>query len=250
MDGFDGKVVWVTGAGGGMGREAVLRFAAAGASVMASDLKREELERTVDMADKTTGRAVPCVLDICDAREVGSAAALCAEKLGGLDALINFAGITQNKKFEEISTEEWDRMLGVNLKGSFLTSQAAFRVMMGKGGGSIINISSAAIHSGGGHIGTAHYTASKAGVVGLTRAIAKEGARHGIRANAICPGLTETGMTSEFLASSRESSLRNIPLGRVGTPGDMVEAVMFLCSEKAAYITGATLNVNGGLVMQ
>lgn len=196
------------------------------------------------------GVAEACVLDVTDARSVAGAAEACAKTLGGLHALVNFAGITQNKRFEEITPEEWDRMLGVNLKGSFLTSQAAFRHMMRHGGGAIVNISSAAIHSGGGHIGTAHYTASKSGIVGLTRAIAKEGAAYGVRGNVVCPGLTETGMTAGFLASSRDVSVKGIPLGRVGVPDDMAEAIMFLCSDRASYITGATLNVNGGLVMR
>ena len=232
-----------------MGKAAAIRFAQEGAFVFAVDLSEELLSATKQEVISFGGKIEICTANIADAQSVHNAVAQCIKSFGALQVLVNFAGITQNKKFDALSVDEWERMLKVNLTGTFLTSQAAFQYMMKQGGGCITNISSAAIYSGGGHIGTAHYTASKAGVVGLSRAIAKEGAQYHIRCNVVCPGLTETSMTASFLETSREQSVQGIPLGRVGTPYDIVEAVMYLSSNQANYVTGATLNVNGGLVM-
>jgi NAD(P)-dependent dehydrogenase (short-subunit alcohol dehydrogenase family) len=214
------------------------------------DIDSGNVEALVEEIEQQGGKALNAAADFTRKKDVERAVNLCVDTFGSIDVLINFAGITQNKPFEKITPEEWDRMLEINLKGTFLTSQAAYNYMMEDCGSVIINISSAAIHGGGGHIGTAHYTASKAGIVGLTKAIAKEGAKYGIRANVICPGLTETRMTAEFLSRERENSTKGILLGRVGTPADVVQAAMFLASEEASYITGVTLDVNGGLVMR
>lgn len=249
MRSFENSVAFITGAGGGMGKAAAIRFAQEGAFVFAVDLSQALLQATKQEAASLGVTIEVCPANISDAQSVQEAMDQCVAKLGGLNILVNFAGITQNKRFEELSIQEWERMLNVNLTGTFLTSQAAFRHMKNHGGGCITNISSAAIYSGGGHIGTAHYTASKAGVVGLSRAIAKEGAPYQIRCNTICPGLTETGMTASFLETAREQSVQGIPLGRVGTPLDIVEAVLYLSSQQASYVTGTILNVNGGLVM-
>lgn len=247
---LEGKVVFVTGAGGGMGRAACAKFAEEGARVAVADINYTDALGTAKDIENKGGVAIVLEVNVTDEASVRNAIDICIEKLGGLDILANFAGITQNKKFEAMTVEEWDRVISVNLKGTFLPSNIAFQYMMGHNGGSIINVSSAAVYSGGGHIGTAHYTASKSGVIGLTKAIAKEGAKYGIRCNAICPGLTATNMTAVFLKESEEISVKGIPMGRVGTPGDIADAAIFLASEQSAYITGTTLDVNGGLAMR
>lgn len=246
---LEGRVALVTGGSGGMGRAIGLRLAQEGARVVLGDVFPENAQMVAREIVDRGGIAQGVRLDVTKSAEVDEVVANCVKEFARLDILVNCAGITQNKKLTEITDEEWDRVLAVNLRGSFATIRAAFRPMMRQRSGAIVNISSAAMHRGGGHIGTAHYTASKAGIVGLTRAAAKEGAPHGIRVNAIAPGLTETQMTAEFLSRSREQSVRGIPLGRVGRPEDMAEAVLFLVSDSAAYITGVTLDVNGGLLL-
>ena len=247
---FNGEVIFITGAGSGMGRQAAIEFAQEGAAIVAFDLDGQAIKETAALVRENGGKIEAFQLDITNANDVEVAYASAQAALGPVKGLINFAGITQSRCFDEMTLEEWERIIRTNLTGSFISSQAVFRSMMKTGGGCIVNLSSAAIHSGGGHIGTAHYTASKAGIVGLSRAIAKEGAPYGIRSNVICPGLTQTSMTQSFLETGREQSIKGIPAGRIGLPEDIVYASMFLCSSKANYITGVTLNVNGGLVMR
>ena len=243
---LSGKVALITGAGQGIGRAFALGFARAGAAVVASDVLGENAERTAQEVQQAGGEAIGLRLDVSKRAEVEAAVAAAVERFGRLDVLLNNAGIFPRAAALELDDATWDAVLSVNLKGTFLCSQAAARVMVEQGeGGRIVSLTSRSAYQFTPR-GT-HYAASKAGIVAYTRNLAIELAPYKITVNAIAPGLTDTaqpryGMSEEELAEAGES----VPLGRIAQPEDMVPTALFLCGPGGAYITGQVHHVNGG----
>jgi NAD(P)-dependent dehydrogenase (short-subunit alcohol dehydrogenase family) len=247
---LQGKVAIVTGGGRGIGRAFVLGLAREGASIVAADLDAPNAAESAELARQLDAPALGLEVDVAQRSSVLAMIEQARTELGGIDILINDAGIYPRSTFLEMDEALWDRVIDTNLKGTFLCSQAAARLMVEQGrGGRIINLASRAAFVS--HVRGPHYSASKAGIVALTRAMALELGPHRITANLIAPGATNTAMPrlgqSEeqlFAAGSR------IPLGRIAEPEDMVPAMLFIVGEGGAYITGQTLHVNGGDLMR
>lgn len=240
-----GKVALVTGAGGGIGRATVERLAADGAAVVAGDVRG--YAAAAEAARAAGGRALGLELDVTSAASARAAVEAAVAEFGGLQVLVNNAGIDQRGRLEELSEADWDRMLAVNLKGPFLCAQAAVRHL--EGGGAIVNVSSLAGRSSS-PIQGCHYSTSKAGLLGLTRHLARELGPRGIRVNAVCPGLIMTEMLTRGTSNERIAELAaSVPIGRAGQAEDIARAIAFLASDDAGYITGASLDANGGIFM-
>ena len=242
--GLDGKVAMVTGGTRGIGRGIAAALAAAGArvAVLGRDRSRAEAVATELGAG---ARGFGC--DVTSQASVESAVAAIEKDLGGVDILVNNAGVTKDNVFLRLTDADWDTVLEANLKGAFRTIRAASRGMMKKRWGRIINVASVVGLIG--NKGQANYAASKAGLIGLTKTIARELASRGITVNAVAPGYIATDMTASLTDEQRELLARQIPLERLGTPEDVAAAVLFLASHEAAYITGQVLAVDGGMVM-
>jgi len=242
--GLDGKVAMVTGGTRGIGRGIAAALAAAGArvAVLGRDRSRAEAVATELGAG---ARGFGC--DVTSQASVEAAVAAIEKDLGGVDILVNNAGVTKDNVFLRLTDADWDTVLEANLKGAFRTIRAASRGMMKKRWGRIINVASVVGLIG--NKGQANYAASKAGLIGLTKTIARELASRGITVNAVAPGYIATDMTASLTDEQRELLARQIPLERLGTPEDVAAAVLFLASHEAAYITGQVLAVDGGMVM-
>ena len=246
---FDEKVALVTGAAKGIGAGIAERFVEAGAAVVIFDVDGEGARA---MAGRlcARGRVLAIVGDVSNEDDVRGAVARTVTELGRLDVLVNNAGIEVAGAIPDYTSEQWDRQLGVNLKGAFLFAKHAIPRMRGRGG-VIVNISS--VHSFVSYPGNAAYDASKAGMVALTRTLALDHGRDGIRVNAICPGYIDTPLMEEWLATvaDREETMRQVlaahPLGRIGTPRDIAEAALFLASDAASFISGTALVVDGAM---
>jgi len=242
------KVALVTGASRGIGRAIALEMAREGADVVvnyaSSEAKANEVACSVS---EFGGRVLVARADVSRADQVEAMRRLVLERFGGVDILVNNAGVHHHVKSWEIDDDEWKRVLDVNLNGVFLCSRAFSREMRVKRWGRIINISSIIAFIGTDH--EAHYGASKAAVVGLTKSLALELAPYNITVNAIAPGLIDTDMTAGASREDRKKALELIPLGRIGQPEDIAYAAVFLASDRATFITGQTLNVNGGEAM-
>ena len=241
-----GKVALVTGAKQGIGKEAALRFAACGANVVVVDLSisaEDEVCKEV-VAFGAACLAISC--DVSDEAAVQTAFSAVQERFGRLDVLVNNAGITLDAMAKKMTAERFRKVLDVNLVGTFLCAQQAM-VMMKENGGSIINLSSIAGVMG--NVGQSNYAASKAGVIGLTKALALEGAKDYIRVNAIVPGFIDTSMTAGMPENIRAMAIEKIPLKRSGQPVDIANAMLFFGSELSSFITGQIINVNGGRYM-
>ncbi len=244
---LSGQVALVTGAAQGLGRCIAQTLAAAGAKVACIDVKTEVLADTVTAIRAAGGTAEPFACDVTDSARVGEVVDEMLKLWGALHILVNNAGITRDNVIVRMKDEQWDAVLGVNLRGTFLFTRAAARPMMKARRGRIINVAS--VSGLMGNPGQANYSASKAGVIGLTRTVARELASRNVTVNAVAPGFIATDMTAklgeEVLVKVREE----IPLGRLGDPQDVADAVLFLASPAASFITGHVLTVDGGLTV-
>lgn len=243
-----GKVALVTGGSRGIGRAIALRLAEAGASVAVCSRNLEAAQAVGDEISAAGGNFLARQSDVADAAQVDQLIKDITATLGSLDILVNNAGINRDNLLLRMKEEEWDRVMDINLKGTFNCCKAAARPMVKARGGRIVNISSVVGISG--NPGQANYAASKAGLIGFTKTLARELASRSITANVVAPGLiSETGMTSDLPSQVVDQMLAQIPLGRPGTPDDVARAVLFLTSDHGAYITGQVIQVDGGMAM-
>lgn len=243
----DRKVAIVTGGGQGIGRAITLDFAEAGIDVVVADINLEMAETAAAEAAAAGSAPLAFELNVADARNVEALVEKVTEKYGRIDYLINNAGITRDALMMRMGDDAWQAVIDVNLTGTYLCSKAVIRVMMKQRDGRIVNISS--VVGAMGNAGQTNYAASKAGVVGFTKSLAREVAARGITVNAVAPGFIQTAMTDALPDKAREELVNLIPNGRLGTPEDVAAAVRFLISEDASYITGQVLHVNGGMYM-
>jgi NAD(P)-dependent dehydrogenase (short-subunit alcohol dehydrogenase family) len=246
---FEGKVAIVTGAGRGIGRAIALRIAAEGAHVVVNDIVGERAEAVAGQIMEMGQKALATSADVSKSGEVQRLVGETVEELGTIDILVNNAGVLLPTPLEEITEDEWDWVMDVNVKGVFLCTKAVLPTMKAKGSGKIVNMASSAGRSTS-TFGGAHYTTSKAAVLGLTRHTAREMAPFHINVNSVSPGSIDTEMvrensTPELMASEAAK----VPLGRLGAPEDIADLVLFLASDEACYITGATVDINGGDLM-
>jgi len=242
-----GKVALVTGAAQGIGKAVALLLARHGADIVVSDINLEKAEETAKEIESIGPKAMAIKVNVGSLNDVERMVEAVLKKFGRIDILINNAGITRDKLILRMTEEDWDIVLNVNLKGTFNCTKAVVRHMAKQRSGKIVSIASVVGEMG--NAGQVNYAASKAGVIGLTKTIAREFAKRGINVNAIAPGYIETPMT-EFLSDKvKEELKRLIPMERLGKPEDVAEAVLFLVSEESNYITGQVLNVNGGIYM-
>lgn len=242
-----GKVALVTGAAQGIGKAVALLLARHGADIVVSDINLEKAEETAKEIESVGPKAMAIKVNVASLNDVERMVEAVLKKFGRIDILINNAGITRDKLILRMTEEDWDIVLNVNLKGTFNCTKAVVRHMAKQRSGKIVSIASVVGEMG--NAGQVNYAASKAGVIGLTKTIAREFAKRGINVNAIAPGYIETPMT-EFLSDKvKEELKRLIPMERLGKPEDVAEAVLFLVSEESNYITGQVLNVNGGIYM-
>jgi len=244
---FQDKVAVVTGGGKGIGRAIAEKLACQGAKVVLSGRDAAALETACGEIRTKGGEAAAVPGDVSKAQDADQLCARTLEAFGRADILVNNAGITRDNLVMRMSEEEWDQVLDTNLKGTFLCIKAFSRPMMKQRYGRIVNVSSVVGLLG--NPGQANYVASKAGVIGLTKAVAKELASRHITVNAVAPGFIETSMTAGLNEKVREALQAQIPLGRLGSPEDVAHAVAFLCSEEAGYVTGQVLSVDGGMRM-
>ena len=244
------RTVIVTGAGSarGIGREACLRLAKAGWNVAALDLDEGAARETAELACGSNGsKAVGLACDVADAGDVDAAVAAVERELPPVAALVNNAGVTAPTRFLDIETEEWDRIFDVNVRGTYLVTRRVLPGLVDRGYGRIVNLSSVSAVRGGGVFGGPHYSAAKAAVLGLTRALAREVGPSGVTCNALAPGLIATDITNGALSPEREAKIvAEVPVQRRGTVGEVASMIVYLCSEDTGYMTGATLDINGG----
>jgi 3-oxoacyl-[acyl-carrier protein] reductase len=241
------RVALVTGASQGIGRATALALASAGAKVIAAARNRAKLDAVVQEIAAAGGEALPVTMDVADAEQVKAGFKQGVEKFGRLDILVNNAAVTRDGLSLRMKLEDWESVLRTNLTGAHLCIQQALAVMVRQRYGRIINMTSVVAETG--NAGQSNYVAAKAGLIGLTRAIAAEVASRSITVNAIAPGFITTPMTDPLPDKVKEEMLARIPLGRMGQDGEIAAAVVFLASDEAAYITGHVLDVNGGMRM-
>ncbi len=242
------RIALVTGAAGGIGRAISLRFAEEGAIVGVCDLDLPQAEAVAQEVRSAGGRAFAYRLDAAEESEVQAFFPRFREEHGRLDILVNNAGLCRNVSIEDIDGEEWDLYLRVNLKSVFLCSKEALRIMKAQRSGKLISLASAAGKIGG-VVAGAHYAAAKAGVICLTKSLALQAAPFGIRANAIAPGPIATRMTEEWGPELTAAFVEKIPLHRYGQPEEVAEVALLLASDRAGFITGEVIGINGGLLM-
>jgi 3-oxoacyl-[acyl-carrier protein] reductase len=245
---WNDKIVWITGAARGIGKAIAENFARRGAKLALTDVLDAELAATAaELRTQHNVAVLQAHLDVTDSNGADQFVQRCVAELGGLTALINNAGITRDALLIRMSEEDWDRVLTINLKGAFVCSKAAARQMMKARYGKIINIASVVGMMG--NAGQANYSASKAGMIGLTKSIAKELGPRGIRANAVAPGFIVTEMTHVLSAEVQDAYLKAIPLNQLGKPEDVANVCAFLVSPESDYVTGQVIPVDGGMRM-
>jgi 3-oxoacyl-[acyl-carrier protein] reductase len=242
-----GKVAMVTGAAQGIGKAVALLLARNGADILVADINLEKAEETAKEIQALGRKALAVKVDVGSFDDVERVVHTGLEQFSQIDILVNNAGINRDKLILRMTEEDWDVVLKINLKGTFNCTKAVVRHMSKQRSGKIVNIASVVGEMG--NAGQANYAASKAGVIGFTKTIAREFAQRGININAIAPGYIETPMTDVLAEKVKEQLRRLIPMERLGKPEDVAEAVLFLVSEASSYITGQVLNVNGGIYM-
>jgi len=241
------RVALVTGASQGIGRACALKLSQSGATLALAARNQEKLQELVGEIEATGGKAAAFPLDVGDEEQIKSVFKSVVLQFGKIDILVNNAGITRDQLVMRMKRADWDSVLNTNLTSAYLCTQQAISSMLKQRWGRVINITS--IFGQMGQAGQANYAASKAGLIGLTMAIAREVGSRSITCNAVAPGFIETAMTSGLGDDFKQNAVKMIPLGRVGSPEDVASAVAFLASEEASYITGHVLNVNGGMLM-
>jgi 3-oxoacyl-[acyl-carrier protein] reductase len=244
---LSGRVALVTGASQGIGRTSALKLAKEGAAVAVAARNQEKLNELVSEITAAGGTATAFALDVADEEQVKTVVKAVIVQFGKIDILVNNAGITRDQLVMRMKRADWDAVLQTNLTSAYLCIQQVIPSMLKQRWGRIINITS--VFGQMGQAGQANYAASKAGLIGLTMAIAREVGSRNITCNAIAPGFIETAMTATLGEEFKQAATKQIPLGRVGTPEDVASAVAFLASDDASYITGHTLSVNGGMLM-
>ncbi len=240
---FKGKIAVVTGGASGIGKSCCLSLAEKGATVIAVDRNENGAKAVADEIKQKGGNAEGLSLDIVNIAQIKVIVDYIENKYSRIDILINCAGITDVITIEDITETEWDRMLEIDLKGPFFVSQAVINVMKKNNFGKIVNLGSVAGEVGGIVVG-ANYVAAKAGIIGLTKSLAKSAAKYGINVNTVSPGFIDTEMTKDL-----NQDVKMVPLGRKGTSEEVSDVILFLCSDYARYLTGVNLDVNGGLHM-
>lgn len=241
------KVALVTGAAQGIGKALAQVFAKEGAAVVVSDINLEVATQTTNEIKGTGAKAIALKMNVGDLSEVEAGVKKALQEMGKIDILVNNAGITKDNLLFRMKKEDWDAVLSINLTGTFNLCKVVSRLMLRERYGRIINIAS--IVGEMGNIGQANYSASKAGVIGLTKTLARELAPRGINVNAIAPGFIQTAMTDIIPEETKNKMMEQIPLGKLGQPKDVAAAALFLASSAADYITGQVINVNGGMLM-
>jgi 3-oxoacyl-[acyl-carrier protein] reductase len=244
---LEGKVALVTGAAQGIGRSVALLLAGNGADIVISDINLEKAQETKKEIEAIGRKAMAIKVDVSNLSDVGKMVHAILEQFGQIDILVNNAGITRDKLILRMTEEDWDAVLNVNLKGTFNCTKVVIRYMAKQKKGKIVSIASVVGEMG--NAGQANYAASKAGVIGFTKTVAREFASRGININAVAPGYIETPMTDAIPEKVKDELKRMIPMERLGQAEDVAEAVLFLVSEGSNYITGQVLNVNGGIYM-
>lgn len=243
------KVVVVTGGGQGIGLAIARRCAMAGASVAVWDLRAEVVDAALAAlkADAPAAQVLGCVADVSDMASVQAATAATLAHFGRLDGLVNNAGIVADAQLRKMSEDQWDRVIDVNLKGVFNCGRATVEALIDNGGGAIVNMSSIVGLSG--NFGQTNYAAAKAGVLGMTKTWARELGRKGVRCNAVCPGFIRTAIVKDIPQHLLDQMTGEVPQGRMGRPDEVAACVVFLLSDQASYVNGATLEVSGGLTL-
>ncbi len=244
---LEGKNALITGGAQGIGKSIALAMAREGANVGIADVNIESAENTAAEISSLGVKGIALKLDVSKQDSVTDAFGAFTKEAGSLDILVNNAGITKDTLLLRMKEADWDAVLNINLKGSFLCSKEAVKIMARQRSGKIISISS--VVAAMGNPGQANYSASKAGLIGLTKTIAREYANRGIRANAVAPGFIQTAMTDALSEGVKDQMKSNIPLGQFGTPEDVADTVIFLASKESDYITGQVIHVNGGMYM-
>ncbi|MFZ3342867.1 MAG: 3-oxoacyl-[acyl-carrier-protein] reductase [Terriglobales bacterium] len=244
---LEGRVALITGASQGIGHACALTLARRGATIAVAARNQQKLGELGAAITATGGKAAVFPMDVSDEGQIKSAIKSVIAHFGKIDILVNNAGITRDQLVMRMKRADWDAVLATNLTSAFLCIQNVIPSMLKQRWGRIVNITS--IFGQMGQAGQANYAASKAGLIGLTMAIAREVASRNITSNAVAPGFIETGMTAVLSEEFKQAAVKQIPLGRVGTPEDIASAVAFLASDEASYITGHVLNVNGGMLM-
>jgi 3-oxoacyl-[acyl-carrier protein] reductase len=247
MFSLEGKVALVTGSAQGIGRAIALNLAEGGASIVLTDMRAPKLEEVVKEIEAQGGKAIQFCVDVTDLEAVQKTVDQALEALGKIDILVNNAGITRDSLVMRMKPEDWQAVLRTNLDGAFHCIRSVLPSMVRQRYGRIVNIASVVAQAG--NVGQANYISSKAGIIGLTKAVAAEVARRNITVNAVAPGFIATSMTENLPAEVKEKMLSLIPVGRMGTDSEIATGVRFLVSEEARYITGHVLNINGGMFM-
>ncbi len=247
MNTLENKAAWITGSGRGIGRTIAEELGGRGARLVIHDIDRESAEKTAQSLAGKGYTTMALASDVSNESEVNDTVGKIKEEFGSLDVLVNNAGVTRDGLLIRMKEADWDLVMRINLKGTFLCTQAAAKLMMKQRSGRIINIAS--VVGVMGNAGQANYVASKAGMIGLTKSAAKELAARGITVNAVAPGYIETDMTAVLPEGTRKAFIEATPLGRGGTPGDVAKAVSFLAGPDYEFFTGQVLQVDGGMRM-